>query len=172
MVGLVAAAALARSFYHLLDRHRVDEAVGFLDDAFRGHGMGSDRTGFRAEASAWFAAFPDLRISIDRLVTDGPSVAARLVLRGTHQGRFAGLSPTGRPIDISGVDVLIEYGGRFVEAWSLRDLNGLWVQLGVLPTPPISPQPTTGVRHEQQLDDRSGDRLLRAVQPGPHRRHH
>ena len=47
----VAAAALARSLYHLLDRHRVDEAVDFLDDDFRGHGMGSDRAGFRAEAA-------------------------------------------------------------------------------------------------------------------------
>jgi predicted ester cyclase len=131
---------LARSFYHLLDRHRVDEAVSFLDDDFRGHGMGSDRTGFRAEAAAWLAAIPDLRISIDRLVTDGTSVAAWLGLHGTHQGRFAGLSPTGRPIEIAGVDVLVERGGRFVEAWSLRDLNGLWVQLGVLPDPsPITP---------------------------------
>ena len=136
----MAAAALARSFYHLLDLHRVDEAVGFLDDDFRGHGMGSDRTGFRAEAAAWLAAFPDLRITIDRLVTDGTSVAAQLALRGTHQGRFAGLSPTGRSIDIAGVDVLIEHAGRFVEAWSLRDLNGLWVQLGALPDPsPITP---------------------------------
>lgn len=131
--GPVTAAALARSFYHLLDRHRVDEAVDFLDDAFRGHGMGSDRTGFRAEAGAWLAAFPDLRISIDRLVSDGTSVAACIVLRGTHQGRFAGLSPTDRPIDIAGVDVLVEQDGRFIEAWSLRDLNSLWVQLGVLP---------------------------------------
>lgn len=137
---MAAAAALARSFYHLLDRHRFDEAAGLLADAFRGHGMGSDRTGFRAEAAAWLAAFPDLRISIDRLVSDGTSVAARLVLRGSHQGRFAGLSPTGRPIDIAGVDVLIEHAGRFVEAWSIRDLNGLWVQLGALPEPaPITP---------------------------------
>jgi predicted ester cyclase len=136
----VAATALARSFYHLLDRHRIDEAIGLLDDDFRGHGMGSNRTGFRAEAAAWLAAFPDLRITIDQLVTDRTSVAARLVLRGTHEGRFAGLSPTGRPIDIAGVDLLIEHAGRFVEAWSLRDLNGLWVQLGALPDqPPINP---------------------------------
>ena len=136
-VGLVAAAALARSFYHLLDRHRGEEAVGRLDDAFRGHGMGADRAGFRAEAAAWLGAFPDLRISIERLVTDGPSVAARLVLRGTHKGRFAGLSPTDRSIDIAGVDVLIEHAGRFVEAWSLRDLNALWVQLGAPPDHPL-----------------------------------
>jgi predicted ester cyclase len=129
----VTAAALARSFYHLLDRHRIDEALDFLDGDFRGHGMGSDRTGFRAEAGAWLAAFPDLRISIDQLVIDGDSVAARLVLSGTHQGRFAGLSPTGRRFDIAGVDVLVEGRGRFVEGWSLRDLNGLCVQLCVLP---------------------------------------
>jgi predicted ester cyclase len=96
--------------------------------------MGSDRAGFRAEAVAWLEAFPDLRISVDALLSDGNAVAARLVLRGTHQGRFAGVSPTGRPIDIAGLDVLIEHAGRFVEAWSLRDLNGLWVQLGALPT--------------------------------------
>lgn len=133
----VGAATLARSFYHLLDRHRVDEAVSFLGDGFRGHGMGSDRSGFRAEAEAWLAAFPDLRISIHRLVSDGSCVAARLVLRGTHQGRFAGLSPTGRAVDIAGVDVLLEQDGRFVEAWSLRDLNGLWVQLGAIPRVPV-----------------------------------
>lgn len=133
----VGAATLARSFYHLLDRHRVDEAVRFLGDEFRGHGMGSDRSGFRSEAEAWLAAFPDLRISIQRLVSDGSCVAARLVLRGTHQGRFAGLSPTGRAVDIAGVDVLLEKSGRFVEAWSLRDLNGLWVQLGVIPQVPV-----------------------------------
>src|SRR4051794_38147983 len=91
----VTAAALARGFYHLLDRHRIDEAVGCLADDFRGHGMGSDCRGFRAETVAWLEAFPDLRISVDRLFSDGSAVAARLLLRGTHRGRFAGVSPTG-----------------------------------------------------------------------------
>lgn len=129
----MSAAALARSFYHLLDRHRVDEAVDCLDVTFRGHNMGSDRSGFRAETVAWLEAFPDLRVVVQRLVSEGDVVAARLTLRGTHHGRFAGVSPTGRAVDLSGVDVLVERAGRFVEAWSLRDLNGLWVQLGVLP---------------------------------------
>ena len=131
----VTAATLARSFYHLLDRHRIDEAVGYLTDDFRGHGMGSDRQGFRAETAAWLEAFPDLSISVDRLISDGTTVGARLALRGTHQGRFAGVSPTGRPVHIIGMDLLAARAGRFVEAWSLRDLNGLWVQLGAVPRP-------------------------------------
>ena len=139
--AVVGTAALARRFYHLLDRHRIDEAASLLDDEFRGHGMGSDRAGFRDDVSAWLAAFPDLTVSIDRLVIDATSVAARLEFRGTHRGRFAGLSPTGRTIDIAGVDVLVERAGRFVEAWSLRDLNALWVQLGVLPDRPHTTPP-------------------------------
>jgi predicted ester cyclase len=129
----MAAAALARNLYHFLDRHRLDDAVDILAADFRGHGLGSDRAGFRTEAAAWLAAFPDLRISVRRLVTEGNRVAAWISLTGTHEGRFAGLSPSRRPIDIAGVDLLVERAGRFVEAWSLRDLNGLWVQLGVLP---------------------------------------
>ena len=128
------AAALTRRLYHLLDRHRIDEAVGCLGADFRGHGLGSDRAGFRSEAGAWVAGFPDLRISIDRLVTEGERIGAWIALRGRHRGRFAGVSPTGRSIDIAGVDLLVERDGLVREAWSLRDLNG-WIQLGVLPGP-------------------------------------
>lgn len=129
----MAAESLARTLYHLLDAHRVDDAVDCLAADFRGHGLGSNRAGFRAEAAALIAAFPDLSITLRRLVTDGSSVAAWIGLRGTHRGRFAGLSPTARPIDIVGADLLIERDGRFVEAWGLRDLNTLWIQLGALP---------------------------------------
>jgi predicted ester cyclase len=125
--------SLARTLYHLLDGHRVDDAVECLAPDFRGHGLGSDRAGFRAEAAAWIAAFPDLSISVRRLVVDDRGVAAWLALRGTHRGRFAGVSPTGRVIDIIGADLLVEHNGRFVEAWGLRDLNALLIQLGALP---------------------------------------
>ena len=143
IVPVMASGSLARTLYHLLDRHRVDDSLECLAADFRGHGLGSDRAGFRAEAAAWIAAFPDLSISVRRLVTDGSDVAAWITLRGTHRGRFAGLSPTGRTIDIAGADLLVERDGRFVEAWSLRDLNGLWVQIGALPRSAlISPQLT------------------------------
>ena len=134
----VPAAALARRLYHHLDRHRLDDATGLLDIGFRGHGFGSDRDGFRAEVSAWLGGFSDLRVVVHRLVTEDDRVAAAIALRGTHDGRFAGLAPTGRAIDITGMDLLLERGGRFVEAWSLRDLNALWVQLGALPPSPRS----------------------------------
>ena len=80
------AAALVRNLYHLLDRHRLDEAVQLLDGGFRGHGAGSDRAGFRDEVAAWLVGFPDLRISVGHLVAEGTSVAAWITLSGTHEG--------------------------------------------------------------------------------------
>jgi predicted ester cyclase len=163
----VTAAALARGWYHLLDRHRIDDAVGYLADDFRGHGMGSDRHGFRAEAVAWLEAFPDLHITVDRLVGDHNTVAARLILRGTHRGRFAGVSPTGRAIDITGVDLLLEQSGKFVEAWSLRDLTSLWVQLGTLPRPGTIHPTQKGPLHDH-VDDHRRNSRLRPPQQGRH----
>lgn len=133
IIAGMASGSLARTLYHLLDGHRIDDAVDCLAADFRGHGLGSDRAGFRAEAAAWVAGFPDLSISIRRLVIDEACVAAWLTLHGTHRGRFAGLSATGRTVDIAGVDLLVEHDGRFVEGWGLRDLNSLWIQLGALP---------------------------------------
>jgi predicted ester cyclase len=130
--------SLARTLYHLLDGHRIDDAVDCLAIDFRGHGLGSDRAGFRAEAAAWIAGFPDLSVSVRRLVIDDTGVAAWITLRGSHRGRFAGLSPTGRPVDVVGADLLVERDGRFVEAWGLRDLNSLWIQLGALPGAAVS----------------------------------
>ena len=142
-------AALARSLYHLLDQHRIDEATALLDGGFRGHGLGSNRSGFRAEAAAWIAGFPDLRISVRQLVASDGLVAAWLALCGTHRGRFAGLPPTGRPIEMIGADLLVARGGRFVEAWSLRDLNALWTQLGALPVIPSNPESTKERRNDE-----------------------
>src|SRR5689334_4365999 len=91
----VPAAALARRLYHHLDRHRLDDATELLAAGFRGHGLGSDRVGFHAEMGAWLGGFSDLRVTVHRLVTEDDRVAAAITLRGTHDGRFAGLAATG-----------------------------------------------------------------------------
>ena len=43
-------------------------------------------------------AFPDLRFTIEKLVTEGDTVAGRLTTSGTHQGPLMGIPPTGRSV--------------------------------------------------------------------------
>jgi predicted ester cyclase len=44
------------------------------------------------------AAFPDIRTSEDDLIADGDAVVVRRTMRGTHQGEFMGIGPTGKAI--------------------------------------------------------------------------
>jgi steroid delta-isomerase-like uncharacterized protein len=82
-------------------------------------------------ARAFREAFPDLRWRIDLLVAEGDLVAARWTASGTHTGPWAGVSPTGRRAEFSGVNIF-RFGatGKVVEIWNHRDDLGLSEQLG------------------------------------------
>jgi steroid delta-isomerase-like uncharacterized protein len=84
---------------------------------------------------AFFAGFPDLRLITDETVEEGERIAVRFTVRGTHEGVFQGIPPTGRPVDVQGISILHFSEGRIVERWNLLDQLGLLQQLGVLPAP-------------------------------------
>jgi predicted ester cyclase len=56
-------------------------------------------------------------------------------LRGTHQGEFMGVPPTGREVEMTGIVPERVGGGKVTESWVDRDSPGLMQQLGVLPVP-------------------------------------
>jgi len=54
-------------------------------------------------------------------------------LRATHRGAFAGVPPTGREVELSGIEIVRLAGGRIVEHWDEIDALGLLRQLGAGP---------------------------------------
>jgi predicted ester cyclase len=60
-------------------------------------------------------AFPDLQIQIDDLIAEGDQVVGRITARGTHQGEFMGIAPTGKPVSFNAIDVVRIAGGKIVE---------------------------------------------------------
>jgi predicted ester cyclase len=82
-----------------------------------------------------FAAFPDLRVTIQDQVAEGDKVVTHKLFQGTHQGAFMGLAPTGRPIAFAVIDILRLEAGKVVEHWAIQDRLALMQQLGLLPTP-------------------------------------
>jgi predicted ester cyclase len=82
------------------------------------------------------AGFPDLSLTNEDIIGEGDKVVHRYVLRGTHQGEFMGIPPTGNRIEVHGIDELRVAGGKIVERWGQVDQLGLMQQLGVVPTPP------------------------------------
>ena len=79
--------------------------------------------------------FPDIQWTLEEMIAEGDVVAARFTMRGTHQGAFFGLPPTGKPIVVQAMNFYRLAGGQFVEERGQPDLLGLLQQIGAAPTP-------------------------------------
>ena len=78
-------------------------------------------------------AFPDLQFTAEDMIAEGDKVAARYTMRGTHQGEFMGVAPTGNQIEVTGIDIVRFEGGKMVEHWANSDELGMMQQLGLVP---------------------------------------
>jgi predicted ester cyclase len=61
------------------------------------------------------AGFPDFSASVKDLFAEGDRVAIRFTFRGTHQGEFMGISPTGKQVTMPGIDILRIEEGTILE---------------------------------------------------------
>lgn len=82
-----------------------------------------------------FTAFPDLQFTIEDMIAEGDFVVVRHTTRGTHQGNFRGIPPTGKQVSGTGMFIDRIVNGKAVEQWMNGDDLGLLQQLGVVPTP-------------------------------------
>lgn len=64
------------------------------DPAMTTHGLEQ----YKQLLAMYFAAFPDLHITIEDMIAEGDRVVLRLTARGTHRGPFMGIPPTGKQV--------------------------------------------------------------------------
>lgn len=91
--------------------------------------------GLRDMVAGYRSVLPDLEVTVDHQFADGDYVATRFTVRGTHDGEFMGVAPTGRAITFSGICLSRCRDGKVVEEWELADTMGLMRQIGVLQEP-------------------------------------
>jgi steroid delta-isomerase-like uncharacterized protein len=90
---------------------------------------------FRQQVTTFRAAFPDLRVTIEDLLTDGDRFASRTTVTGTHTGDLMGVPATGRRISVEAVDIGRIENGQAKERWGGLNMYALLTQLGVIPAP-------------------------------------
>jgi predicted ester cyclase len=100
---------------------------------FPGSAPPLDWEGLKQFIRSFHTAFPDVRHTIEELLADGDRVVARVTARGTHQGTFHGIAPTGRPITVSVIAIYRFVGDTIIEERGEGDLLGLLQQLGAAP---------------------------------------
>jgi len=112
----------------------VDElcAADLVEHQFGMAGVGADAIQHVKDAIRdVHAATPDMSFTIEDSVEHGDTIWVRVRARGTATGPFFG-PPSGRPIDITVVDVARVVDGRIVEHWGVPDRFALLAQTGVL----------------------------------------
>jgi steroid delta-isomerase-like uncharacterized protein len=77
--------------------------------------------------------FPDIQWTLEETIAEGDRVAARFTMRGTHQGTFFGVPPTGKKIAVQAMNFYRLSDGQFVEERGQPDLLGLLQQIGAAP---------------------------------------
>lgn len=123
--------ALARRFFAEQDRLRGGPAAALCAPGYTAHLVGAtfDLAGHQEFAAAFYAAFADLRHSVEQVVSEGDRAAVRFILVGTHTGDFMGVPPAGAPIEVSATALMRIEDGRVAELWGEFDRMALMQQL-------------------------------------------
>lgn len=80
-------------------------------------------------------AFEHLNVTVEDMIAEGNTVAARFTARGVHKGSFMDLPATGKSITMTGIEIFRIKDGKIIELWGEANLLGLMQQLGIVPAP-------------------------------------
>jgi predicted ester cyclase len=122
-------ASAYRRYIACLNDRNLDRLGDFVDEDVDYNGRHIGLSGYRAMLEGNYRDIPDLRFSIQLLVADATSVAARLNFDCTPAGRFLDLDIGGRRVSFS-ENVIYQYvDGRIRSAWSVIDKDAIEAQL-------------------------------------------
>ncbi len=93
--------------------------IATLPDAVRG------AEAFKQVVMLYHFSSPDIRFEILDQVAEGSKVATRWIARGTHQGEFMGIAPSGQTLSVTGMSFHRIENGRIQESWDDWDALAL-----------------------------------------------
>ena len=132
--------ATIRRAYDLINAGDIDGFGDLIADDFVEHeetpGLEPTKDGVKQFFQMYRAAFPDLRMEPQDVVTQGDKVVARVRATGTHRGEFMGIPASDQSIDVQLVDI-VRFGddGLAHEHWGVFDALAMMQQLGAVPGP-------------------------------------
>jgi steroid delta-isomerase-like uncharacterized protein len=128
---------LVRESEEAWNEGRLEDAFNYFADDYRENtpfpGLPPNKEGLTKLLSAFRQAFPDAHVTIDVMVAEDDLVCYHSTARGTHDGDFMGMAPTGRKVEVGAIHIHRLSDGKIIEHWGRSDQVGLMQQLGVTP---------------------------------------
>ena len=81
------------------------------------------------------ASMPDMRQEWLHASTTGDRTYIHYRLTGTNTGPYGDMPPTGKAMDVMGVDIIRFADGKAVEHWGYMEEMKMMQQLGMMPGP-------------------------------------
>ena len=108
----------------------LDEVISpdFYDPSFNLRGSEE----YKQFEIAFFKGFPDWIETIEDIIAEGDEVWVRFTAKGTHEGEWLGLAPTGKKVKTKAVQIWRLVDGKVVTKDTIMDSSEAFIKLGVI----------------------------------------
>ena len=128
---------LVRNFYEkIVNTGNVNEIEKYIApsyaEVFEGqkHAIGVE--GAKEHIIGVRKTYPDLTIKIKQQIAEGEWVVSCITARGTHQGYWLGIKPTGKSVIFTGVNVDRIVNGMIIEHGGAANMLGPLLEIGAI----------------------------------------
>lgn len=117
--------ANALKAYEYLNAKNFDGFASLLSDNFTEHAAPEPvigKTPAVDNLKAFIGAFPDFRVTADKVVAEGNTVMIYCTATGTFTNSFMGMEPTGKSFRVTDVDIIeFDAKGKATAHWAVQD---------------------------------------------------
>jgi predicted ester cyclase len=140
---------LIRWFEELWNKKNYDVITELAHEEYLDHGDGSqddslslyeaDTRSKRGPQAAvevvktWLTAFPDGRMTLDEIYSEGDRSVYRTTFHGTLDGPFAGFPANGKKVAVTSTGICRIVCGKVLESWGDFNVVDAMQQIGALP---------------------------------------
>jgi predicted ester cyclase len=114
----------------------VDRIADFISpdyiDSHDKTGQSSGLEGAKRHILGVRQTYPDLHVTVEQQIAEGEWGVTRIIARGTHQGARLGMQPTGKKVEITGVNMDRVVDGRIVEHGGAANLLEPLLEIGAI----------------------------------------
>jgi steroid delta-isomerase-like uncharacterized protein len=88
---------------------------------------------YKTTITRFLTGLPDLRFTIQDLISERNKLVVSWLLSGTHSGEFYGMAATNKKISVEGITIHQIENGKILESYASWDRLGLMRQLEAVP---------------------------------------
>jgi steroid delta-isomerase-like uncharacterized protein len=111
----------------------------FIDENFADHspmqGQKPGLSGLKEMFESMKQGYPDMKFTINDIIVNSAcdKAAVLITFTGTNTGEMMGMKPTGKAVNVQGIDYLYFKNGKATEHWGYMDMETMMKQLGMMP---------------------------------------